>query len=97
MLDPSGVTRATDAARLSGACVAAPSTSGAVFAMIVEDRLVVTLPRHRLAGLVDAGDGERIDPGPGGPMEGWGAVEPAADHEGRSLATGALASVGGMR
>ena len=40
-------------------------TNGKIFAMLVKDRLVVKLDRRRVDALVEAGEGERFDPGHG--------------------------------
>jgi hypothetical protein len=70
-------------------------TSGRIFAMLVNGRLVVKLDRRRVDELVASGSGERFDPGHGRLMKEWLAVEPAAsDDVWRSLATEAEAFVG---
>jgi hypothetical protein len=62
-------------------------TSGKIFAMLVNGRLVVKLDRRRVDELVAAGDGERFDPGHGRLMKEWFAVESASDDVWHSLAT----------
>lgn len=57
-----------------------------IFAMLFGGRFVVKLPRQRVDGLVDAGDGQRFDPGQGRPMKEWLSIEPAADLDWLSLA-----------
>lgn len=47
---------------------------GKIFAMLVEERLVVKLPRHRVEELVAAGNGVPFDPGHGRKMREWVAV-----------------------
>lgn len=46
-------------------------TDGKIFAMLVKDRLVVKLPAGRVIELVDAGAGERFDPGHGRIQKEW--------------------------
>ena len=62
-------------------------TDGRIFAMLVKGRLVVKLPAPRVAELVEAGAGERFDPGHGRVQKEWLSV--AADDEStwRSLAS----------
>ncbi len=54
-------------------------TSGKTFAMLVNRRLVVKLPRERVAELADAGVGEPFDPGHGRLMREWAAIGADAD------------------
>ena len=44
---------------------------GKIFAMMAQDTLVVKLPRERVDELVEAGQGERFDPGHGRIMKEW--------------------------
>ena len=56
-------------------------TDGRIFAMLVKGRLVVKLPAARVAELVEAGAGERFDPGHGRVQKEWLSVrreDPAA-------------------
>ena len=47
-------------------------TDGKIFAMLVKDRLVVKLDRRRVDELVEAGMGQRFDPGTAGSRKhGW--------------------------
>ncbi len=66
---------------------------GKIFAMLVDGRLVVKLPRQRVDGLIAAGAGERFDPGHGRLMKEPLAVDPAADGEWLPLATEAMGFV----
>jgi hypothetical protein len=49
-------------------------TDGKIFAMLVKERLVVKLPAGRVTDLVDAGAGERFDPGHGRIQKEWLSV-----------------------
>ena len=63
-------------------------TNGKIFAMLVKGRLVVKLDRRRVDELVQAGEGERFDPGDGRHMKEWLSVaEPASDEAWLALAT----------
>ncbi len=73
------------------------TVSGKIFAMLVTGRLVVKLPRQRVAALIAAGQGERFDPGHGRVMKEWLAVDPASDGEWVSLAKEAMAFVASHR
>jgi TfoX/Sxy family transcriptional regulator of competence genes len=69
-------------------------TSGKIFAMLVNGRLVVKLDRRRVDQLVASGSGRRFDPGHGRLMKEWLAIEPAASGDvWRELATEAEAFV----
>ena len=70
-------------------------TSGKIFAMLVNGRLVVKLDRRRVDELVAAGSGERFDPGHGRLMKEWLSVESDSDDAWRSLATEAETFVSG--
>jgi TfoX/Sxy family transcriptional regulator of competence genes len=68
-------------------------TSGKIFAMLVNGRLVVKLDRKRVDALVKSGAGERFDPGHGRLMKEWLAIDSDSDDLWRSLATEAEAFV----
>ncbi len=73
-------------------------TNGKIFAMLVKDRLVVKLDRRRVDALVEAGGGERFDPGHGRLMKEWLSVaEPASDDAWLDLATESEAFVAKRR
>jgi len=62
-------------------------TNGKIFAMLVQDRLVLKLDRRRVDELVAAGQGERFDPGHGRLMKEWLSVDSASDEVWLQLAT----------
>jgi len=70
-------------------------TNGKIFAMLVNERLVVKLDRRRVDVLVASGDGERFDPGHGRLMKEWLAIASASDDVWLSLAMEAEAFVAG--
>ena len=61
-------------------------TDGRIFAMLVKGRLVVKLPAARVAELVEAGAGERFDPGHGRVQKEWLSVIADDESTWRSLA-----------
>ena len=64
-----------------------------IFAMLVNDRLVVKLPAGRVAALISSGDGLPFDAGKGKPMKEW--VGLLGDEEAcRQLVAEALSFVG---
>jgi hypothetical protein len=50
--------------------------NGKIFAMQVKERFVAKLPKPRVDALVEAGIGERFDPGHGRVMKEWVSIEP---------------------
>ncbi len=68
-------------------------TSGKIFAMLVQDRLVVKLPEERVNALIDEGAGERFNNGR--PQREWLAVSSDAYDDWVALAVEAEAFVGG--
>ena len=58
---------------------AALKVGGKIFAMLAQGRLVVKLPRARVDQLVDAGEGERFDPGHGRLMREWLSLDPGSE------------------
>ena len=63
---------------------------GKLFVMLTNGRLVVKLPRRRVDELVDAGDGERFDPGHGRVMKEWLSLNPESLQDWFALAREAL-------
>jgi hypothetical protein len=64
-----------------------------IFAMLVDGRLVVKLPRTRVTELIDTGRGQPFDAGKGKPMKEWVALT-GNEAECRSLVVEAQAFVG---
>lgn len=67
---------------------------GKIFAMVSKGQLVFKLPKARVDELVDAGAGERFDPGHGRLMKEWLALPPDAKVQWTALGREALAFVG---
>jgi hypothetical protein len=88
-----GVTPPEPGRRAFGA--SALKVDGAIFAMLRDGRLVVKLPRDRVAALVGDGTGEPFEAGRGRPMREWVAVAGGDDAAWRALAEEALAFVRG--
>jgi hypothetical protein len=65
-----------------------------IFAMLVNDRLVVKLPTGRVAQLISSGDGLPFDAGKGKPMKEWVSLT-VDDATCRVLVAEAMAFVGG--
>jgi hypothetical protein len=64
-----------------------------IFAMLVNDRLVVKLPAGRVAELISSGDGLPFDAGKGKPMKEWVALS-VDDEACRELVAEAMGFVG---
>lgn len=72
--------------------------SGKIFAMLVQGKLVVKLPKSRVDALIASGDGDRFDPRHDGRlMKEWLVVEPASTVEWLPLAREAMEFVGSKR
>jgi TfoX/Sxy family transcriptional regulator of competence genes len=69
-------------------------TNGKIFAMLVKDRLVVKLDRRRVDELVEAGKGQRFDPGHGRLQREWLDVDSESEDVWLDLATESEAFVG---
>jgi hypothetical protein len=67
-----------------------------IFAMLVDDRIVVKLPATRVSQLISAGAGLPFDAGKGKPMKEWVGLT-ANDDACRELVAEALAYVGKLR
>lgn len=63
---------------------------GRIFAMLVRGSLVLKLQHDRVAGLVEAGDGDYFDAGKGRPMREWFVLSPASSKRWLPLAEEAL-------
>lgn len=72
-------------------------TNGKIFAMLVNDRLVVKLDRRRVDELVEAGKGQRFDPGHGRLQKEWLDVDSASPDVWLDLATESEAFVARRR
>jgi hypothetical protein len=68
--------------------------NGSIFAMLTRGRLVVKLPRRRVAELIDQGVGDVFSAGKATPMKEWLTVRGDDDLRWRSLAAEALQFVG---
>ncbi len=68
--------------------------NGKIFAMLVDDTLVLKLPRQRVDALIEAGEGERFVPGHGRAMREWVTIAPAVGERWLPLAREALTFVG---
>jgi len=68
--------------------------NGKIFAMLVQGKLVVKLPRQRVDVLIASGAGERFDRGHGRLMKEWLTVDPASDEQWLSLSKEAMDHVG---
>jgi hypothetical protein len=64
-----------------------------IFAMLVDSRLVVKLPRVRVSELIETGRGQPFDSGKGTPMKEW-VVLTGDETECRALVVEAQAFVG---
>ena len=88
-----GVTHDDGAARSFGA--GALKTGGKIFAMLVNDALVLKLPKQRVDALVDAGAGILFDANKGTPMKEWIVLDEShSDADWLELAREAKAFVG---
>ena len=68
---------------------------GKIFAMLVNDRLVVKLPKQRVDALIAGGEGERFDPGHGRLMREWLSLAPESRTDWLALAREAMEFVAG--
>jgi TfoX/Sxy family transcriptional regulator of competence genes len=67
---------------------------GKIFAMLVDEALVVKLPRKRVDALIELGAGQRFDGGKGQLLKEWLRVEPSAEERWLPLTQEALEFVG---
>ena len=69
-----------------------------IFAMLVEGKLVVKLPKARVDALIASGDGDRFDPRHDGRlMKQWISVEPSAEVGWLDLSREAMEFVASQR
>ena len=68
---------------------------GRIFAMVSQGRLVLKLPRDRVAELIERGDGLPFDAGKGRPMKEWVVLQPGSSRRWSLLAEEACDFVGG--
>ncbi len=71
--------------------------NGGIFAMVSRGRLVLKLPRPRVAALISEGAGQPFDAGKGKPLAEWVTLVDEAAPSWRELAQEALAFAGGKR
>lgn len=83
---------ATRAKMFGSACL---KSRGKVFATLFQGRLVLKLPRERVAALTAAGKGEPFDPGMGRLMREWVVLAESADAAWDDLTAEAHAFVSG--
>jgi hypothetical protein len=89
-LDAPNVTAGTGFGRNPGLRI-----GGKIYAMLVDDALVVKLPRDRVQELSGDGVGRPFDPGHGRVMKEWLSVPKGAGRRWRSLVEEARAFVAG--
>jgi len=82
--DDAGVTVGSPPGKGFGA--SALKINDKIFAMLIQGRFVIKLPRQRVDTLVASGDGKRFESGQGRPMKEWVAIEPASELEWLALA-----------
>lgn len=82
------VTAGTGFGRSSGLRI-----SGKIYAMLVNDELVVKLPKERVDDLVASGVGHRFDPGHGRVMKEWASLPVESSRRWRALVDEARAFV----
>ena len=70
---------------------------GKIFAMLVNEELVVKLPKPRVDELVDSSSGSRFNPGHGRPMKEWASAPPAGGPDWLRLAEEAFSFVSSSR
>jgi len=71
--------------------------NGRILAMVSRGRLVLKLPRLRVAELITSGHGDPFDAGKGRPMKEWVSLDATRQESWLELATEALEFVGAKR
>jgi hypothetical protein len=87
----------TFGSRTKGFGSSALKVGGKIFAMLIEDGLVVKLPRQRVDALIASGGGDRFDPGHGRPMKEWATIGPTAAERWLPLVREAMEFVAARR
>jgi hypothetical protein len=89
MVARSEATYGTDAGQGARRAFGATSlkAGGKIFAMLVKDRLVVKLPARRVDELIEAGQGQRYDPGHGRLQKEWLVVASGSADEWLAIAS----------
>jgi TfoX/Sxy family transcriptional regulator of competence genes len=85
----------TIGSRKRGFGAGALQVDGHIFAMLSDGRLVLKMPRDRVAALVASGDGRPFDAGKGRPMKEWVVLDDPQGTHWLSLAREARAFVAG--
>jgi hypothetical protein len=70
--------------------------NGRIFAMVSQGRLVLKLPRERVAALIASGEGATYDAGKSKPLQEWVVLDEGAHGRSLPLAEEALAFVSGL-
>jgi TfoX/Sxy family transcriptional regulator of competence genes len=87
------VTAPGESGARSGFGSSALKVNGKIFAMLVDERLVVKLPKQRVAQLASDGHGVPLDTGQGRRMKEWLSVAPESPLDWLHLSAEALAFV----
>jgi TfoX/Sxy family transcriptional regulator of competence genes len=93
----SGVDGVTLGSGRRGFGAGALQVDGRIFAMLSHGRIVLKLPRERVAALVSKGDGMPFDAGKGRPLKEWVALDGRHVEQWLTLAREARAFVAGAR
>lgn len=91
------VTHASDVAGSKKFGSSALKVNGKIFAMVVNDALVVKIPRERVAAMIASGAGTPFGPGHGRVMKEWLSLDPASAQDWLAIANEAMSFVGSKR